>query len=200
MYCVSRTKKNIHLSNYKLILCLACYYFQIHPIFTTPFLIKVISSLTCCCCSVTSRVWLFETSWTAAHRASLLLTISWTLPKFVSIPLVMPSSHLILWHPLLFLPSILPSIRDFSNESAVHIRWLKYRNFGFSVSPSEYSGLISLKSDWFDLLAVQGTLKSLLQHHSSNASLTWEESNSLLIYLPSSTVIYNKTTVIFKFF
>ena len=147
-----------------------------------------------------NHIQLFATPQSAACQASLSLTTSQNLPKFISIALMMPSSHLILWHPLLLLPSIFPTIRDFSNESAVHIRWLKYRNFGFSVSPSEYSGLISLKSDWFDLLAVQGTLKSLLQHHSSNASLTWDESNSLLIYLPSSTVIYNKTTVIFKFF
>ena len=109
--------------------------------------------------------------WTAALRVSLSLIISQSLPKFMSIVLVMPSSHLILWCPLLFLPSIFPSIRDFSSESSVHIRWLKYWSFSFSISPSsEYSGLISLKIDWFDLLAVQGTFRSLLQHHSLNIS------------------------------
>ena len=109
-----------------------------------------------------SHVQLFVTSWTTAHQASLSLIISRSLPKFMSIALVMPSSHLILWCPLLLLPSIFPSIREFSNELAVCIRWPKYWSFSFSISPSnEYSGLISLKIDWFDLLAVQGTLRSL---------------------------------------
>ena len=112
-----------------------------------------------------SRVQLFVTPWTAAHQASLSLTMSWSLPKFMSIALVMPSSHLILWRPFLLISSIFPSIRDFSNESAVRIRWPEY--WGFSVSPSnDYSGLISLKIDWFNLLAVQGTFRNLLQHHS----------------------------------
>ena len=119
-----------------------------------------------------SCVQLFATLWTAAHQASLSLTISRSLPKFMSIALVMPSSHLILWCPLLLLPSIFPSIRDFSNESAVYCRWPKYWSFSFSISSSnEYSGLISLKTDWFDLLAIQGALRSLLQHHSSKASI-----------------------------
>ena len=101
---------------------------------------------------------LFETPWSAACQASLSLTISRSLPKFMSTTWMMPSTHLIRWSPLLLLPSIFPSIRDFSNESAVHIRWPKYWSFSFSISPSnEYSGLISLKIDWFDLLAVQGT-------------------------------------------
>ena len=114
------------------------------------------------------------TPWTAAHQASLAITISRSLPKFMSIESVMPSNHLILCHPLLLLPSIFPSVRVFSNESAVLIRWLKYWSFGFSISPSnEYSGLISFKIDWFDVLALQGTLKSLLQHHSSEASIFW---------------------------
>ena len=107
----------------------------------------------------------FVTPWTAKYQASLLLTIPQSLPKFVSFTSEMPSSHLILWHPLL-LPSIFPSIKDFSNESAVRIRWPKYWSFSFSISPSnEYSGLISLKIDWFDLLAVQGTFRSLPQDH-----------------------------------
>ena len=125
-----------------------------------------------CCCSVASRVWLFVTPWTLAHRASLSLTISQSLLKFMFIALVKPSSHLILWHPFLLLPSIFPSVRDFSNESIVCIRWPKYWSFSFSISPSsEYSGLISLKIDWFDVLAVQGTFRSLFQHHSLKASI-----------------------------
>ena len=112
------------------------------------------------------------TSWTAAHQASLSITNSWSLLKLVSIELVMPSSHLILSRPLLLLPSVLPSIRIFSNESVLCIRWPKYWSFSFSISPSNaYSGLISFRIDWFDLLAVQGTFKSLLQHHSSKASI-----------------------------
>ena len=107
----------------------------------------------------------FATPWTPARQASLSLTISQSLPKFMSIASMMPSSHLILWHPLL-LPSIFPSIRNFSNESTVHIRWPKYWSFSFIISPSnDWSRLISLKIDWFDLLAVQGTFRSLLQHH-----------------------------------
>ena len=118
-----------------------------------------------------SRVWLFATPWTAARQASPSITNSWSSPKPMSIELVMPSNHLILCRPLLLLLSILPSIRAFSNESALRIRWPKYWSFSFSISPSnQYSGLISFKMDWLDLLAVQGTLKSLLQHHSSKAS------------------------------
>ena len=110
----------------------------------------------------------------AILTASLSLTISQSLPKFMSIALLMPSSHLILWCPLLLLPSIFSSIRDFSYESAVHIKWPEYWSFSFSISPSdEYSGLISLKIDWFDLLAVQGTFKSLVQQHNSKASILW---------------------------
>ena len=109
---------------------------------------------------------------TAAHQASLSITNSWSLLKLMSIELVMPFSHLILCRPLLLLPSIFPSIRVFSNESALRIRWPKYWSFSFSISPSnEYLGLISFRMDWFDLLAVQRTLKSLLQHHSSKASV-----------------------------
>ena len=120
-----------------------------------------------------SRVQLFATPWTAACQASLSLTISQSLPKFMSIALVMLPRHLILWHPLL-LPSIFPSIRDFSNESVVQIRWPKYWNFSINISPSnKYSGLISLRIDWLDLLAVPGTLRSLLQHHNSKASILW---------------------------
>ena len=112
--------------------------------------------------------------WTAAHQASLSITHSWTLLKFISIELVMPSSHLILCHPLLLLPPIPPRIRVFSNESPLRIRWPKYWSFSFSISPSkEIPGLISFRMEWLDFLAVQGTLKSLLQHHSSKASILW---------------------------
>ena len=122
--------------------------------------------------SVTSRVQLFATPWTAAHQASLSITSSRSLPKLMSIESVMPSNHLILCRPLLLLPSTFPSTRVFSNESVLHIRWPKYWSFIFNISPSsEYSGLIFFRMDWLDLLAVQGTLKSLLQHHSSKASI-----------------------------
>ena len=110
--------------------------------------------------------------WTAAHQASLSLTNSRSLPKLMSIESVMPSNHLLLCHPLLLLPSIIPSIRVFSNESTLHMRWPKYWSFSLNISPSnEHSGLISFRVDLLDLLAVQGTLKSLLQHHSSKASI-----------------------------
>ena len=121
-----------------------------------------------------SRVWLFVTPWTAARQASLAITNSRSLLKLMSIASVIPSHHLILCRPLLFLPSIFPSIRVFSIESVFHIRWPKYWSFNFSISPSnEYSGLISFRMDWLDPLAVQGTLKSLLQYHSSKASILW---------------------------
>ena len=119
-----------------------------------------------------SRVRLFTTPWTAARQASLSITKSWSLLKLMSIELVMPSSHLILCRPLLLLPPMPPSIRVFSNDSTLHMRWPKYWSFSFSIIPSkEHPGLISFKMDWLDLLAVQGTLRSLLQHHSSEASI-----------------------------
>ena len=119
-----------------------------------------------------SRVWLFLTPWIAAGQASLSITNSPSLPKLTSIESVMPSSHLILCRPLLLLPSIPPSIRVFSNESTLRMRWPKYWSFSFRVIPSkEIPGLISFRMDWLDLLADQGTLKSLLQHHSSKASI-----------------------------
>ena len=117
-----------------------------------------------------SRVWLFVTPCTTAHQASLSITISRSLPKPMSIELVMPSNHLIICHPLLLLSSVFPSIRVFLNESALHIRWPKYWSFSLTISPSnEYPGLISSRMDWLYLLAVQGTVKSLLQHHSWKA-------------------------------
>ena len=119
-----------------------------------------------------SRVQLFVTPWTAARQASLSIINLWSLLKPMSTELVMPSNHLIVCRPLLLLPSIFPIIRVFSDESVLCIRWTKYWCFSFRISPSnEYSGLISFRMDWLDLLAVQGTLKSLLQHHSSKASI-----------------------------
>ena len=121
-----------------------------------------------------SHVQLFATSWTAACQASLSITISQSLLKLMSIESVMPSNHLIICGPLLLLPSIFPSIRVFSNESDLLIRWPKYWSFSFNISPfNEYSGLISFRMDWFDLLSVQGTFKSLPQNHSSKASILW---------------------------
>ena len=121
-----------------------------------------------------SSIQLFATPWTAARQASLSITNSRSPPKPMSIESVMPSNHLILCHPLLLLPSIFPSIRVFSNVSALLIRWPKYWSFSFSISPSnEHPGLISFRMDCLDLLAVQGTLKSLLQHHISKASILW---------------------------
>ena len=119
-----------------------------------------------------NRVQLFATPWTAAHQASLSITNSWSSPRLMSIESVMPSNHLILCRPLLLPPSIFPSIRVFSKESVLCIRWPKYWSFSFSICPfNEHSGLISFKRNCLDLLAVQGTLKSLLQHHSSKASV-----------------------------
>ena len=119
-----------------------------------------------------SCVGCFVTPWTAAHQASLSFTVSQSLPKFMSIESVIPSNHLILCCPLLFLPPIPPSIRVFSNESALRIRWPKYWSFSLSISPfNEHPGLVSFRMDWLDLLAVQGACKSLLQHHSSKATI-----------------------------
>ena len=136
-----------------------------------------------------SHVQLFVTPWTAAHQASLSITNAWSLLKLMSIESVMPSNHLILCCPLLLLPSIFPSIRVFSSESVLHIRWPKYWSFSFSISPSnENSGLISFRMDWLDLLAVQGTLKSLLLDHSSKASILWCSAFFIVqLSLPSMT-------------
>ena len=135
-----------------------------------------------------SRVQLFVTPWTTARQASLSITNSQSLPKLMSIESVMPSKHLILFHALLLLPSIFPSIRVFSNESAVHIRWPKYWTFSVNISPSnEHPGLISFRMDWLDLLAVQGTLKSLLpiaQFKSTNSSVL------SFLYSPTLTSIH----------
>ena len=139
-----------------------------------------------------SRVRLFVTPWTAAGKASLSITIPWSLVKLMSIKSAMPSNHLILCHPLLP-PSIVPSIRVFSNESVL-IRWLKYWSFSFSISPSnEYSRLISSSMNWLDLLVVQGTLKSLLQHHSSKASILGY-SAFLIVQLSHPYMTTGKTT------
>ena len=133
------------------------------------------------------------TPWTAALQASLSLINSWSLCKLMSIELVMPSNHLILCRPLFLLPLIFPSIRVFYNESVLCIRWPKYWSFSFSISPSnEYSGLISFRMDWLDLLAIQGILKSLLQHHSSKASIIWH-SAFFMVQLSHPYVTTQKT-------
>ena len=135
-------------------------------IFSAKYQFSSVQSLSC--------VWLFSTPRITVHQASLSITNSWSLLKLMSIESVMPSSHLILCRSLLFLPSVFPSIKVFSKESVLHIRWPKYWSFSFSISPSnEYSGLISFSMDWLDLFVVQETLKSLLQHHSSKASILW---------------------------
>ena len=143
-----------------------------------------------------SRVRLFVTPWTAAHQASLSTTNSQSLLKLMSITSMMPSNHLILCHPLLLLPSIFPSNRVFSNESVPRIRWPNYWSFSFSISPSnEYSGLISFKIDYLDILAVQGTLKSLLQHHSSKASIL-QRSAFFIVQLSHPYMTTGKTKVL----
>ena len=136
-----------------------------------------------------SHVWLFATPWTAAHQASLSFTNSWSLLKLMSIESVIPSNRLILCRPLLLPPSIFPSIRVFSNQSVLRIRWPKFWSFSFSISPSnEYTGLISFRMDWLDLLAVQVTLLSLLQHHTSKASIL-PCSAFFIIQLAHSTLV-----------
>ena len=160
------------------------------------------------CCSVQfssiqllSLVQLFATPWAAAHQASLSITNSQSLLKLTSIESVMPSNHLILCPPLLLPPSIFPSIRVFSNESTLHIRWSKYGSF--SISPSnEHPGLISLRMDWLDFLAVQGTLKSLLQHHCSKASIL-QRSAFFIVQLSHPHMTTGKTialTILFNIF
>ena len=139
------------------------------------------------------------TPWTAACQASLSLTNSWSLLKLMYIELVMPSNHLIPCHPLLPPPSIFPSFRIFSNESVLCIRWPKYWSFSFGISPSnEYSGLISFRTDWFDFLAVQGTLKSLLQHHSSKASILWHSASFIVQLSHPYTTTGNLTNTFCK--
>ena len=143
-----------------------------------------------------SHVRLFATPCTAACQASLSIDNSWSLLKLMSIESVMPSNHLILYRPLLLLPSIFPNIRVFCNESLFRIRWPKYWSFSFSLCPSnEYSGLVFLRMDWLDLLAVQGTLKSLLQHHSSKASILWR-SAFFIVQLSHPYVTTGKTTAL----
>ena len=140
-----------------------CHITDLH--FLTTFILE--SSVQFSSVQLLNCVRLFATPWTAVRQASLFISNSQSLRKLMSIKLMMLSNHLILCHSLLLLPSIIPSIRVFSKESALHIRWPKYWNFSFSISPSnEYSGLTSFRMDWLDLLAVQGTLKSLLQHQS----------------------------------
>ena len=151
-----------------------------------------------------SRVSLFVTPWTAACQTSLFITNSQSLPKLMSIELVMQFNHLILCHRFLLLPSMFPSIRVFSNESGLCIRWPKCWSFSFSISPSnEYSGLISFRMDWLDLLAVQGTLKSLLQHHSSKASILWHSAFFIVQFshpylTTGKTIVLTRLTLLAK--
>ena len=141
-----------------------------------------------------SRVQHIVTPWTAACQAYLSFTVSQSLLKLLSIESVMSSNHLVFCHPLLLLPLIFPSIRVFSKELALCIRWPKYWSFSFSISPSnEYSGLISFRIDWFDLLIVQGTLKSLLQHHSSKASILWYSAFFFMVQLSHPCMTTGKT-------
>ena len=145
-----------------------------------------------------SCIWLFANPWTAARQASLSITNSQSLLKLMSIESLMPSNHLILCCPLLLPPSVFPSIRVFSNESAPRIRWPKYWSFSFNISPSsEYSGLISFRMDWLDLLAVQGTLKSLLQHHSSKASIL-QHSAFFIVQLSHPHMTTGKTIALIR--
>ena len=149
-------------------------------------LVVVVRSLSCVC--------LFVTPWTAAHQTSLSFTIFQTLLKLKSHELVMPSYHLFLSCPLLLLPSIFPSIRVFSNELALHIRWPKY--WSLRISPSnEYSGLISFRIDWFNLLAVHGTFKSLLQHHSLKTSILWHSTLFMVQHMVFMVLLYSLTSV-----
>ena len=143
--------------------------------------------------SSVTQLCLFVTPWTTARQASLSITNCWSLPKPMSIESVMPSNHLILCHPLFLLPSIFPNIRVFSNESNLCIRWPKYWSFSFGISPSsEHPGLISFRMDWLDLLAVQGTLKSHLQYHSSKSSILWH-SAFFIVHLSHPYVTTRKT-------
>ena len=150
-----------------------------------------------------SRVWLFATPWIAACQASLSITNSWSSPKLTSIESVMPFSHLILCCLLLLLPTIPPSIRVFSNQSPLCMKWPKYWSFSFSISLSnKYSGPISPRMDWLDLLAVQGTLKSFLQHHSSKASILWRSAFFTVQlshpYMTGNTVAVTRQTFVAK--
>ena len=150
----------------------------------------------CCCCSFAKSCPTLLTLWTEAHQVSPSITNSRSLLKLMSIESVMPSNHFILYHPFLFLPSIFPSIRVFSNESALRIRWPKYWSFSFNISPSnEYSGRISFKMGWLDLLAIQGMFKSLLQHHSSKAS-TLQHSAFFMVQLSHPYMTTGKTTAL----
>ena len=142
---------------------------KLHLLYAAPYILKSVSSV-----QSLSHVQLFATPWTAACQASLSITNFWSWLRLMSTESVMPSNQLLLCQPLLLPPSIIPSIRVFSNESVLHTRWSKYWSFSFSISPSnEYSGLISFRMDWLDLLLVQGTLRSLLHHHNSKGSILW---------------------------
>jgi len=151
-----------------------------------------------------SHVQLFAAPWTAACQAPLSSTISWSLLKFMSTESVMLLNHLILCHPILLLSSFFPSIRGFFNESALCIRWPKYWSFTFSISPfNEYSGLISFRIDWFHLHTVQGTLKSLLQHHSMKASILWHSAFFLVqlsqLYMTIRKIVFHYRKIVYDY-
>ena len=168
----------------------------IWSLFTKSVIIRIKSSYSSCSVQSLSRVRLFATPWIAAHQASLSITNSQSLLKHMSIELVMPSNHLTLCHPLLLLPPIPHSIGVFSNESTLCMRWPKYWSFSFSISSSnEHPGLISFRMDWLDLLSVQGTLRSLLQHHSSKASI-FRHSAFFTVQLSHPYVTTGKTTAL----
>ena len=164
---------------------------ELHPFWCTPSFRPWVYLLLFGC------VQLFAAPWTAAHQPSLSFTISWSLLKLTSIQSVMPSSHLILSCPLLLLPSICPSTTISSNELALHIRWPKYWNFNFSISPPNEYTLVSFRIDWFDLLSVQGTLKGLLQHHSSKASIL-QHSAFLMVQLSHPYMTTGKNTALMR--
>ena len=187
--CLKTFRYKVKIIFHTIIWCF--YYYCVQKVF---FLLKSwpISSV-----QLLSHVRLFETPWTAAHEAFLSITNTQSFLKLMSIELGMASNHFILCRPLLLLPSIFPSIRVFSNESVLHIRWPQYWSFSISISPSnEHLGLISFRMDWLDLLAVQGTLQSLLQHHSSKASILWH--SAFFIVQLSKTVALTRWTFVSK--
>ena len=181
---IGKSKMNSHVQKGLMKTCEIIVYWKFSLIYI--FHNTVYKNLAFSSVQLLNHIWLFVTPQTAARQASLSITNSQSLLKLMSIRSVMSYNHLILCHPLFLLPSIFPSIRVFSNESVPHNRWLKYWSFSFSISPSNvYSGLISFRIDWLDLLAVQGTLKSLLQHHSSKAPILWCSA----LYSPTLTFI-----------
>ena len=203
--CQSQSPSSAHPAPFSLwyacicSLCLCLYFCFANKIIYTTFLDSKFSFV-----QLLSCVWLFAAPWTAACPASVFFAISLSLLKLMSIEWMIQSNHLILCRPLCLLPSIFPSIRIFSNESVLHIRWPKFWSFSFSISPSNgYLGLISFRIDWFDLLAVQESLKSLLQHYSSKASILWHSAFSMVqlshpYMTPGKTIALTRWTLVGK--